>query len=533
MKKISDLNFGYSDAENYKRRENKDFFNKIFIRDNHLDELVQPNVSFLVGEKGTGKTAYSVFLSNNNYQNNIANTKYIRETDYTKFVNLKKNQHLTLSDFNNIWKVILLLLISHQIKENENSSIIDKLMNYSKFSILNQAIDEYYYGAFSPEINQAINFAEESKITAELLAKIAKVNGEEKISRTFSENKIQMNLFYIQKMFEDGLKQIKLKQNHIIFIDGIDIRPSDISFSDYLECIKGLGNAIWELNNDFFPSIKGSKGRLKIVMLVRPDIFNSLGLQNQNTKLKDNSVYLDWRTSYANYFHSSLFNMADHLLKNQQATPNNQYGTTWAHYFNWKTPSLNEHLQEPSSFIQFLRYSYYRPRDILTMLDLLKTNVSNQSDKKVFNLSDFENPTFQRNYSNHLLGEVKDQLSFYYAAEEYDLFLKFFEYLNGSDKFNYNEYLIAYENLIQYILSLKTNTPKFMTTANDFLQFLFDLNVIGYIDYTTDTPPRRMFHWCFKDRNYSNISPKVKTDVEYEVFYGLSKALNLGKKIKK
>lgn len=532
MIEISKLNFGYSDAENYKRRENKDFFNRIFIRDNHLDELVQPNVSFLVGEKGTGKTAYSIFLSNNNYKNNIANIKYIRETDYAKFVSLKKGQQLTLSDFNNIWKVILLLLISHQIREHENDSLIDKLMNYSKFAILNDAIEEYYFGAFSPEINQAINFAEESKVTAELLAKIANVNGEEKTTRTFSENRIQMNLFYIQKMFEDGLRQIKLKQNHIIFIDGIDIRPSNISFNDYLECIKGLGNAIWELNNDFFPTIKGSKGRLKIVMLVRPDIFNSLGLQNQNTKLKDNSVYLDWRTSYANYFHSSLFHIADHLLSNQQINSNKSHGESWAHYFNWNTPSLNQHLKEPSSFIQFLRYSYYRPRDILTMFDLLKANVSNDPNKKQFDKADFENSTFQRNYSNHLLGEVKDQLSFYYASEEYDLFLKFFEYLNGSDKFNYDEYLTAYDNLVNHISSLRVSTPKFMTTANDFLQFLFDLNVIGYIDYTDDNPPKRLFHWCFKDRNYSNISPKVKTGVEYEVFYGLSKALNLGKKIK-
>ncbi len=68
MKKIKDLELGYADAENYKRRENKELLNKIFIRDQQLDKLCDDRISFLIGEKGTGKTAYSVFLSNNNYK---------------------------------------------------------------------------------------------------------------------------------------------------------------------------------------------------------------------------------------------------------------------------------------------------------------------------------------------------------------------------------------------------------------------------------------------------------------------------------
>ena len=75
----------------------------------------------------------------------------------------------------------------------------------------------------------------------------------------------------IEKKFKDSLSQIKLKNNHILFIDGIDIRPDNVPFPDYLECIKGLANAIWELNNDFFPTIRDSHGRARIVLLVRPD----------------------------------------------------------------------------------------------------------------------------------------------------------------------------------------------------------------------------------------------------------------------
>lgn len=94
MKNILELQLGFSDAENYRRRENKALLNKVFIRNDHLDRLCEPAISFLVGEKGTGKTAYAVYLSNNDYKNTLASIRYIRETEYQKFIALKREKHL-------------------------------------------------------------------------------------------------------------------------------------------------------------------------------------------------------------------------------------------------------------------------------------------------------------------------------------------------------------------------------------------------------------------------------------------------------
>lgn len=54
---------------------------------------------------------------------------------------------------------------------------------------------------------------------------------------------------------------------------------------DYHECVKGLANAVWSLNNNFFPSIRDPKGSLRVVLLLRPDIFDSIGFQNQTNKV--------------------------------------------------------------------------------------------------------------------------------------------------------------------------------------------------------------------------------------------------------
>lgn len=525
MKLVPELSFGFRDAENYKRKENKQLFDKFFLRTLSLDKLCDPSTFFLIGEKGTGKTAYAVYLTNSAYKDNMSVLRYIRETEYEKFLLLKKNRNLNLTDFTNIWKVIIYLLISQQISQNEKKNPF--FGHFFKFLNLKKAIDDYYKQAFTPEIINAIQFAEDSKIAAELISKYSQKDGEETIL-SFSENQFQINLLYIQKQFEEALSSLKLNRNHILFIDGIDIRPSFIPYDVYIDCIKGLANAVWMVNNDFFSGIKDSPGRLRVVLLVRPDIFNSLNLHNRNSKVRDNSVILNWITTYLEYKYSDIFHMADKILSNQQ-DKELEFGQAWAHYFPYN-PKNEKQLSFPSSFVKFLRFSLYRPRDILTILSIQKENFIEQRRKpsEVFSEDDFDHPSFTRKYSDYLLGEVKDHLSFYYSDNDYELFIKFFHYLEGRSRFNYEEFEKAFSNYKLFLDKNNSYIPAFCETSDYFLQFLYDLNIICF---TSDTEDGKLhFGWCYRERSPSNIAPKIKTHVRYEVHYGLMKALDLGKR---
>ncbi|MBS7819647.1 funZ protein [Wohlfahrtiimonas chitiniclastica] len=539
MKKIGDLNFGFSDAINYKTREEKERFNQIFIRNSSLSQIYNPKSYFIIGEKGTGKTAYAVYAANNNMQNTFADIKYVKETDYVEFVALKEKHHLSLSNYTVIWKVILFMLLSDNILKTEKGFVSTI---FKKFNALQQATEDYYHQAFSPEVESAFEFITDSKVAAELIHKNLQLKMGVEDSIKVNHTKFQTNLLYIKKSFEEAFSQLKLKKNHIIFIDGIDFRPGGMSHDSYLECIKGLANAIWDLNTDFFPNIKDSVGRCKVMLLTRPDIFDSLSLQNTNAKLKDNSVILNWTTDYKSHRNSEIFEVTEKLLSSQHENTSNAE-KLWDKYFPWNAPNAQylesnnnnnnnneeEDNNEYTSFVAFLRWSYHKPRDILTMLSILQ-NYTDPKDKKSFSLEDFKNHSFIRAYSNYLLGEVKDQLSFYYESKDYESFLKFFEFLNGKNKFTYSEYLSAFNETQEYLESRDSKTPNFMSTANDFLQFLYGLNIICYME----TPLKNhanvkvVPHWSFRERNSANISPSVKINAEkYEVFYGLRKALNV------
>lgn len=529
MKKLSDLKYGFTDAENYKRRENRDTFNRIFLRTEELSRLEEQSTFFLVGEKGTGKTAYAVYLHNSPNSDRVFSHKFIRETDYLKFINLKQSNSLSLSNYVDIWKVILLNIVAASILEIEPKPLIRR---NEHFSDLQEALKKYDQEAFTPEVISGLQIAENASEILKLMLGIKDNNislqNSSGHSETYDKKVFQTSLLDIERKFEDAIRSLSLKTNHIVFIDGIDIRPESVPFGEYLSCIKGLANALWSLNNDFFPSIKDSKGRCRVIALLRPDIFNSMGLQNRNTKLKDNSVILDWRTQYGKYRQSKLFKVADRFFNVQQAIIPPE-GTAWNNYFPFDATETKQHYDSPSSFISILRYTFHRPRDIFAIFDTLNAVfVQDGHAINSFTAEQVSSREFKLAYGRYMLGEVKDSLSFYYDESEYELFLKFFEYLDGHAKFDYSKFLSSYADFRKFVDSNHDKVPDFMESAERFLQFLYDQNIICHIE---DAGDERFIRWCFIERSPSNISPKVKLDAQYEIHYSLGNALNTGKKI--
>lgn len=556
MKAFTDLNLGFTNAENYRRRENKELLRHYFVKDQFLERLLNPNIYFLVGEKGTGKTAYSTFLRNEFYRKKYALAYDVRQTEYQKFLELKKAGHLPLSQYSEVWRTLLLIAAATSILEK--SSTPDFLQRFTKLGALKRALDEFYGNAFAPEIVKILSFVEESERSVSLIAKYAGAQGgitnKDRTETKDSNSIFQTNLLSLRRSFEGAINALKLDNDYIIFIDGIDVRPSEISYADYFECVSGLIAAIWSINNDFLSNIKDTVGRIKFVLLVRPDIFLRAGLHNVNTKIRDNSVFLDWQTTYKDYRTSRLFEVADKLLSSQQDRDTSQnkksadaselsrskdapVGSAWDHYFPFLAQNIKVSRQdEPgtiNSFLAFLRFSYYRPRDINAMLDTMRIILSRRGTVHQVTASDFNDPTFRDAHADYLLGELRDQLLFYYSQDEFDLFVQFFQYLNGKKRFSYEEFSSALMEFVSECKSSDKALPKFFESTDIFLQFLYEQNVICYIETDAeDELADNFIRWCFRERTQSNLAPKVRANVDYEIFYGLTKALNVGRRIK-
>lgn len=499
MKNISQLYLGFSDAQNYSQRKNKEAFNEIFVRNHYLDELIK-------------------------HKETKSSVSYLSATDYEKFFILKKNKNLDLTGYVGMWKVILLLLLAKMVTEKDR---VISAFNKSNLSRLNKAIDEYYMNAFVPEITNIMKIMDESEVVARIISKYAEVGANNASKVEFSETRFQHNLYYIEKSFSDAFSKLKLNKDIILFIDGIDIRPDTIPYLDYIECIKGLVDASWTLNTSLFQNVKDSKGVAKVVLLLRPDIYNSLSLQNETNKLLDNSVFLDWRTTYQSYRLSYLYQVAQKLLNYQQ---NISGQDIFELYFPWKKQSNKIGRESDTAFMEFLRISLSRPRDILVIIQYLQKMMirENLGDKFSFHQDIFDSDEFQNNYSEYFMSSLKDQLSFYYSNIDFEHFMKFFDFFKDSN-FTYDEYMTNYEKFIDYILVNAKEIPEFVDDSQKLLQLLYDSNVIAAVE--SDQNGSTYFHFSYREKNSANINPKVwkGENVTYRFHYGLYKKAKMGR----
>ena len=314
----------------------------------------------------------------------------------------------------------------------------------------------------------------------------------------------------------------------VLFIDGIDVRPGHIPYDEYLDCIKGLANACWTLNTELFANVRDSKGQFRIVLLLRPDIFNSLNLQNATNKLADNSVYLEWRTTYTDYPTSNLYRMANKLLQYSQQGEEKKDDSIWEKYFDWKLTTSNpDNRDYDTAFMEFLKISLSRPRDIQRILALIQNlmNDKNEDGNSKFDYDVYNSDLFQNQYSEYFLSSLKDQLSFYYSEEDYKHFRKFFDFFD-SPQFSFEEYQESYKKYVDYILDNAKEIPRFVEDPKVFLQLLYDSNVITAIE-----EDGKYFHFSYREKSPSNIAPEVLygPDYLYRFHYGLYKKAKMGR----
>lgn len=519
MKSIEQLHTIKGDAYEYynSSTEQYNLFEKIFLVDEIMEDIKNPAKYFIIGEKGSGKTAYAVYLSNHPTNNLRTKIKLVENTVYDKFVTMKNNKSLDMSTYKDIWINIIYLVLCEELK-----SYIS-VFAFKRYLALTTAVDKFYSDAFKPEFINALEFVDKSTasinsmLESGVFSTSAKSNDE--ITQKYVEQSYQLSLMKLKDGFEKALISLKIPNNFILFIDGIDARPSHISNKEYLECLKGLVNATIELNNSFLRTIG-----IKIALLIRPDILYNMSIHNMNQKIRDNSVLLKWVTSYKNYRASKLFRIADNYFLKQQ---DNSYekGECWDYYFPYKirnkyNKKIGRHYID-DSFVGILRYSLYKPRDILTMLNEL-INVGKGTS---FRYHDFQK--ILANYSEYLKGELKDYMLIYMSEEDYNNFYNFFD-LFRNVKFSYEEFCEIHKMYLKELKELKRKIPYHMETPAETLQLLYDSNIICSEEKVLKNGKyKNQMSWSYKERNYANIQPEVKRRSSYRFHSAYAKAFRI------
>lgn len=512
----------FNDALNYRGRSQKEFFQKLFLRTDELQHLLNPQVYFLMGEKGSGKTAYAVYLENNTVDRHKCKLTTMTETQYKRFIELKRQGKLSYSDYANIWRSMLLFITGRMLVEKSKNP-----MHFltGKFSKVEREIKRWSKNALNPEVESAFEAINSESLNARLKNdKAGEFGGELKNQKTEKESVLKHHLLETESSLKDAISSLSLTDDHILFIDGIDYRPESVPYLEYIECIKGLGEAVWQLNTEYFNTIRDSKGRIKIVLLVRPDVFHKLNLYNSNSRLQDNCVFLDWSTTEKEHGESTLFEVSGKYFSSQQKFKAEPSEAWEQYYFTLNSPG---HI-----FKRLLRLSFHKPRDILTYVRITKKHASKGQGRNAtqFPSNISTEAAVSREFSDYLLGEVKNYAAFYMHQEDFNKYLKFFQYLDGKPRFNMDEFRTSFVKFKGWADGERFHATEYLRDAESLLQLLYDVNVIGYSE-SVEKDGELFIHWSYRERSANNVAPQVKTTGTLMLNPGIAKALDIGKRM--
>ncbi|WP_186020306.1 P-loop ATPase, Sll1717 family [Burkholderia gladioli] len=520
---MTDLRDPFNDAVNYRSRQEKEFFSQIFLRTSDLFECLKPSIYYLIGEKGSGKTAYAAYLESNDVNGTRCKLSTMTESQYKRFIALKSQGKLEYSDYANIWRPMLLNMMAQMLVE-KSKGFFESISG--KFNSIEREISTFNGQALNPEVEVAFEMiSEENGSIAIGSDKIGKLSIEDKKKVTDHTEQIKHHLLVKESQLKQALEDLKLSRNHILFVDGIDFRPEHVPYYDYLNCVKGIGEAVWQLNTEFFGNIRDSKGRMKVVLLVRPDVFNALNLYNSNSRLRDNSLLLDWSTTERELSESHLFKMTAKFFSRQQEFDAND------------RDAIDHYLAADGShsiFKRLLRSSFQKPRDVLTFIKIARAISVRRLDRgnaDHFSADIVRRPEFTREYSDYLLGEVRNYSAFYMGQDDFNLYIKFFQYLDGQGEFSYADFVKSFTKFKNWIRGERVRAVEYLRDAQALLQFFYDVNVIGYREALGEES-ENFVHFSYRERTLTNIAPKIKTAAVLMVNPGVSKALDIGLRLK-
>lgn len=487
------LIFPFDEAENYFLPNNKEHFNKMFYKDNNYEKLLQPTTYYLIGDKGSGKTAYSAYFCNNNFQNIKSKRFEISVDDYCKIIQMKNEGKLNYTHYFTLWKAILLIKLFSTISENEISFFGSKA-----FQRIKKLLDDYKFTEISADSFSPFSFIDNEAFVASVDSGINRNGASMKGSiKTSSEAKrsIEKQVYidswvkFINEI-ECEISSLRLKNHHYLFVDGIDTRPEDISYSEYKDCVYPLVRAVYDLNCNLFAKIKDrKKGRLQIVLLTRLDIFIKSGLSNPGSKIADNAAFLNWCNENENeYKNSELYNLVNNIIK----AASDDTEIKWESLFNFK-------IQGNASFIYLLRHTTCRPRDYVKVLKIIKEQCIKENTNKP-SAQIIQSDAFNRAYSTYYVDSLKTGLHFFYSEDEVNAIFSFLKAFRKI-KFTYSSFKTSFESVNEKEILRKT-----FSSAEELLTLMFDNNFICYIE------SEGIYRWHYKEISISDYNYTIPAD---------------------
>jgi hypothetical protein len=472
------VQFGPDDAKG------DDLLKSYFVKIPEYEKLIAGDKRYVIGRKGTGKTAVCEYIKQQCEENSMWFCKHLslRNFPLSDIRELEDRSYRDKSKFVPAWYFLILVEIASMISDDNGAGSFDDVIEIREFIEMNFPSKT----GFVDTISQLK--ANKSKVRIML----SWLEGSDEDSTSTQQN-ITVHYQKACEILEEKIRKVSSSSMYFIFLDELDegYRAGDTSLRLLL---LALLRAVENLSLSFTQSHLN----VRPVLALRSDIFDNLE-DNDLNKLDDYIIRLQWLAIGKHSY--SLKDIIEHRIAASFDGSPIQY--------HWRTIAKENDRNIPraagDSLWKYMNNrTFERPRDIIKFLKFCQ-------DIKGQGLLDFNTVSHaERNYSDWFYREIKDEINSHLPVWK--------EAMNcisrvGTARIRSSDVLIekfVAEPKIKRWMEDNRKEPI------EILELLFEFSVIGNINNNG--------HWIFK---YKNSDITFNQDASIIIQFGLVKKLAL------
>ncbi len=403
-----------------------------FIDLNYWNGIVEKNIFYIIGRKGTGKSAiYQWIKARENDTGILVSNLSFKQFPFEKLLSLDDDNYSAPNQYQSIWRNIILSEFARLIVLDQSNSPTAEYHELKRYV-------NFYFGNDLIDVHKKVT--EQTTKTQTGLKKIVSILFEDSEQKKIENN--YSNVTIANARLENIVLSYLVRNcsnTYLIQFDQLDDNYNQYTNKEaFFNCIISLFKVVYDLNQQ----LRQKQIPSKIIVYLRSDIFYQLHQRDaESARWDDFLFYLNWAIISRSDWRDPL------LLKllNKRITSSISELSSEANPFYYLFDNNIVKLKDFGKYKNVFRYmvdrSFHRPRDLIQFSKKIQEQVKTQLTYK-------EVKSAERYYSLWLLSELENEIA--YRFPDIEILYEFLR-LFGKSHFSFKDFRDKYKKYISKI----------------------------------------------------------------------------------
>lgn len=357
---------------------------RYFFHIDEVDRIFSGDISYVIGRKGTGKTAISEYLNKLSEPKKFSQKLTFKNFPFNALYELENTSYTTPNQYITIWKYVIYNSLIKLLIKNENIGISTR-----------KKLETIYTDDLTSALSRAVKKWTSKSFSLDILGSGISIEG--------SKDQKQDNLSWIDKVdiLEDFIASEIDDCTYLIIFDELDEDYKDIispeKHARYTQLLTSLFKAVQDIRSIFCTN------KIYPIIFLRDDIYDVLR-DPDKTKWDDLKISLNWSEE-------EIKNLLSFRLKRaaDRKAENHAYWSSWENAFSSGDVFYgNNKGKRMGQFNYISRSTHLRPRDFVKYIQLCAKKSLEKNDSKIHPSTIAQ---VNSEFSSYLRSEIEDEIS--------------------------------------------------------------------------------------------------------------------------